>query len=304
MTHDADPQADPGSDGAMTVAMLRREARARLSTLGDEAPAEADHLLAAALQRGRAWLHAHGEEAVAPHRVATFRDWLRRRAAGEPVAYLTGVREFWSLPLRVSPAVLVPRPDTETLVEAALSRLPLERDLLVADLGTGSGAIALAIASERPRARLVASDASADALEVAQDNARALGLADRVAFRHGDWWDAFDATPPQTRSLPSRFDMVVSNPPYIAEGDPHLAAGGLPFEPVAALASGPEGLDAIRAIIAGAGAFLAAGGWLLLEHGSAQGESVRAILNEYGFRSVQTIVDLEGRERVSLGRHD
>jgi release factor glutamine methyltransferase len=188
----------------------------------------------------------------------------------------------------------VPRPETERLVELALERLPADRAVDVADLGTGSGAIALAIARERPRARVVATDASAAALAVASRNAAALGFdAARVAFVRGDWWAPLGAR---------RFDLVASNPPYIAEGDPHLARGDLRFEPRDALASGADGLDAIRAIVAGAPAHLVDGGWLLLEHGFDQGEAVRRLLEAHGFVAVDTARDLEGRDRVTLGR--
>jgi release factor glutamine methyltransferase len=196
--------------------------------------------------------------------------------------------------LAVGPATLVPRPETERLVELALERLPADRAVDVADLGTGSGAIALAIAGERPRARVVATDASAAALAVASRNAATLGLdASRVAFVQGDWWAPLDAR---------RFDLVASNPPYIAEGDPHLSRGDLRFEPRDALASGTDGLDAIREIVDGAPAHLVAGGWLLLEHGFDQGEAVRRLLEARGLVDVDTARDLEGRDRVTLGR--
>lgn len=279
-----------------TVAQLRREGRALLASLREDAQPEADYLLATTLQQGRAWLLAHADDRVSLDDAARYRAWLQRRAAGEPAAYLTGVREFWSLPLRVSPAVLVPRPDTEILVAAALDRLAADRVVNVADLGTGSGAIAVAIATERPRARIVATDESGAALDVARANAAALGVSNRVEFRQGDWLQALDA------SLARSFDAIVSNPPYIAVGDAHLGEGGLPFEPATALASGHDGLDAIRRIAAGVSAFLTRGGWLLLEHGSTQGAAVRALLRDRAFASVETITDLEGRDRVTLGR--
>lgn len=251
---------------------------------------EADLLLGHVLGRGAAWLFAHGDADVAEAEAARFDALLARRRAGEPVAYLLGRRGFWTLDLEVTPATLIPRPETERLVELALERLPPEG--AVADLGTGSGAIALAIASERPRARVVATDASADALAVAARNAAAHGLA-QVEFRRGDWL---------TPLAGERFDLIASNPPYIAEGDPHLARGDLVHEPPAALASGVDGLDAIRRIIAGAPAHLRPGGWLLLEHGFDQGAAVRGLLAASGFRDVVTERDLEGRDRVSLGR--
>lgn len=270
---------------------------ARLDTLLREAgarvdPVDAALLLAHALGKPRAWLYAHGDDEATAGTARDFASLVARREAGEPVAYLTGHRGFWRLELTVTPDTLIPRPETELLVELALQRLPAGGDARVADLGTGSGAIALAIACERPRARIVASDRSAAALEVARANADANGIGN-VDFRHGDWF------------VPLRgdtFDLVASNPPYIAEGDPHLAQGDLRHEPPAALASGSDGLDAIRAIVAGAPAHLAPGGWLLLEHGHEQGAAVRALLHGAGFEEVETACDLEARERVTLGR--
>ncbi|HRN62929.1 MAG TPA: peptide chain release factor N(5)-glutamine methyltransferase [Luteimonas sp.] len=255
-------------------------------------PAEAELLLAHALGRPRGWLYAHAADPLVAADAVRFEALLARRLAGEPVAYLCGRRGFWTLDLAVTPDTLIPRPETELLVELALARLPVDRDLQLADLGTGSGAIALALASERPRARVAATDASAAALAVAEGNARDAGLAN-VSFHPGDWFDA----------LPGRrFDLVASNPPYIAEGDPHLAQGDLRHEPALALSSGADGLDAIRAITAAAPAHLLPGGWLLFEHGLAQGEAVRALLHEAGFVDVATHRDLEGRDRVTLGR--
>ena len=209
-------------------------------------------------------------------------------------AYLTGSRGFWSLELQVTPATLIPRPETELLVELALARLPQTRTHTqrVADLGTGSGAIALAIARERPLAQIVATDASEQALAVAAANAAAHAIGS-VQFSHGSWWEPLAG---------QHFDLVASNPPYIAEGDRHLEEGDLRFEPAAALSSGIDGLDAIRQIVAGAGLHLHAGGWLLLEHGWEQAAAVRALLVQAGFREVASERDLESRERVTLGR--
>jgi release factor glutamine methyltransferase len=269
---------------------LLRAGAARLST--SEARFEAEQLLLQALGRERAWLFAHGSDPVDAVVQATFSTLLERRIAGEPLAYITGRRGFWTLDLQVTPATLIPRADTERLVELALERLPAGRALQVADLGTGSGAIALAIASERPQAQVLATDASADALAVAQANAQSHALVN-VDFAHGDWF-----TPLAGR----RFDLIASNPPYIEAGDAHLQQGGLRFEPAAALASGADGLDDIRRIVAQAGAHLLPGGWLLLEHGFDQGQAVRALQLQAGFTEVQTARDLEGRDRVTLGR--
>jgi release factor glutamine methyltransferase len=248
-------------------------------------------LLAHVVEQPRAWLYAHGDDDVDGETATRFARLLERRAVGEPVAYLTGNRGFWRFDLRVTPDTLVPRPETELLVELALQRLPPEQPLRIADLGTGSGAIALALASERPRARVVASDASVAALAVARGNAVALGLAN-VEFREGDWLAPLHA---------ERFDLIAANPPYVAVGDPHLEQGDLRFEPTAALSSGSDGLDAIRAIVRAAPSHLAPGGWLLLEHGSDQGTAVRDLLHHAGFSAVETAPDLERRDRVTLG---
>lgn len=264
---------------------LLRGGRARLPA------GEAELLLGHVLARGPAWLFAHGDAPVEPAAAARFDALVDRRAAGEPVAYLTGRRGFWTLDLQVTPDTLIPRADTERLVELAVERLP-EGPCRVADLGTGSGAIALAIARERPHAQVVATDASAAALEVARANAAAHGLAN-VEFRRGDWFAPLAGM---------RLDLIASNPPYIAADDPHLMRGDLRHEPPSALASGPDGLDAIRVIAAGAPAHLLPGGWLLLEHGHEQGAAVRALLAAAGLVDVITAQDLEHRDRVSLGR--
>jgi release factor glutamine methyltransferase len=269
-----------------TVATLLRQTRDRID------PADAELLLAHALGRSRTWLLAHGDDDIAPDDAARFEALVERRTAGEPVAYLTGSRGFWTLDLAVTPATLIPRPETESLVELALERIPVGVEACVADLGTGSGAIALAIAKERPRARVLATDASSDALAVARENARRNGIGN-VEFRHGDWFAPL---------VGETFGLIASNPPYIALGDPHLGEGDLRFEPASALSSGSDGLDAIRSIVRDAPSYLRAGGWLLLEHGWEQGEAVRALLRDAGFVDIVTEHDLEGRERVSLGR--
>lgn len=268
-----------------TVRRLLDAARARID------PDDAGLLLGHVLGRSRGWLYAHAGDTVAGAQAEAFRALQARREQGEPVAYLCGRRGFWTLDLTVTPDTLIPRPETELLVELALERL-CGGDTSVADLGTGSGAIALALASERPRARVIATDASAAALEVARANAHRLGLRN-VDFRLGDWFGALEG---------ERFELVASNPPYIEAGDPHLRRGDLRHEPQAALASGPDGLDAIRAIAAAAPAHLATGGWLLLEHGWTQGAAVRALLEAAGLVEVATHADLEQRDRVTLGR--
>ncbi|WP_287597999.1 peptide chain release factor N(5)-glutamine methyltransferase [Thermomonas sp.] len=255
-------------------------------------PADAALLLAHALGKPRSWLFAHADDLLGEADAARFDALLARRVAGEPVAYLTGSRGFWTLDLAVTPATLVPRPETELLVELALARLPAVAPVRVADLGTGSGAVALALAKERPRAHVVATDASPEALEVARGNAVRNGIGN-VAFRCGSWLQPLDG---------EGFDLIASNPPYIADGDPHLSQGDLRFEPAMALSCGADGLDAIRIIVRHAPACLRPDGWLLLEHGWDQGEAVRALLAEAGFVDAATERDLEGRDRVTLGR--
>ena len=249
-------------------------------------------LLAHALERPPVWLFAHGDESIDTAAQSRFETLLARRIAGEPVAYLTGRRGFWTFDLMVSPHTLIPRPETELLVELALERAPPDTALRMADLGTGSGAIALALAHERPRAQVIAVDVSEGALHIARANARALGLAN-VELRQGDWLAPLAG---------ERFDLIASNPPYIADADPHLREGDLRFEPARALSSGPDGLDAIGIIVRDAPAHLRHGGWLLLEHGWEQGEAVRELLGAAGFDVVQTHRDLEHRDRVTSGR--
>ncbi|WP_369926906.1 peptide chain release factor N(5)-glutamine methyltransferase [Xanthomonas sp. NCPPB 2632] len=256
--------------------------------LGDRL--EAELLLAHVVGVNRAWFFAHADDALDSAMAERFAGLVQRRAAGEPVAYITGTRDFWSMTLEVTPATLIPRPDTERLVELALERLP--RGASVVDLGTGSGAIALALAKERPDLSVTAVDASLAALEVARRNAERLGLT-RVRFLAGDWFAPLAG---------ERSDLIVSNPPYIESDDPHLDQGDLRFEPASALASGSDGLDDIRRIAAGAIDHLRPGGWLLVEHGWNQGEGARAVLTSCGLLDVFTAQDLEDRDRVSGGR--
>ncbi|WP_426702257.1 peptide chain release factor N(5)-glutamine methyltransferase [Rhodanobacter sp. Col0626] len=252
---------------------------------------DAELLLLHVVQKPRSWLFTHADDVLDRDVQKAYASLLERRAAGEPVAYITGRRGFWSLDLEVTPATLIPRPETELLVELALQRLPLNAVCSVADLGTGSGAIALAIASERPRANVIATDASAAALAVAQRNAQRHAIGN-VAFLHGDWL---------TPLAGQLFDLIVSNPPYIEAADPHLAQGDLRFEPSGALASGRDGLDDIRRIVREAHVHLRADGWLLFEHGWNQGDAARALLVDAGYAEVFTARDLEGRDRISGG---
>lgn len=273
-----------------SVARLLRDGVSRLG--GSEARFEIELLLMHALGCDRAWLFSHPESVPDATAAGLFAELVERRARGEPVAYLTGKRSFWTLDLDVSPDVLIPRPDTELLVEAALEKL---RDLVspeVLDLGTGSGAIALALAAERGDARIVAVDSSEEALAVAARNAGRLGL-DSVRFVHGNWY-----APVAGR----RFHLLASNPPYIEVGDPHLQLGDLRHEPHQALASGADGLEDLRLIVAAARQHLHPAGWLVVEHGSAQGAAVRDLLSAAWLDKVETRRDIEDRERITLGQ--
>jgi release factor glutamine methyltransferase len=272
--------------GALRIDESLRRARARIDAR------DAGLLLAHVLGKPRSWLFAHADDPLPEDVAVHFEALVARRHAGEPVAYLIGHRGFWCFDLQVSPATLIPRPETELLVELALARLPTDRALRVADLGTGSGAIALALAHERPRAQVIATDASAGALVVARGNAESLQLGN-LEFRQGDWFAPLAG---------ESFDLIASNPPYVAADDAHLDEGDLRFEPRGALTSGGDGLDAIRVIAREAPAHLLPGGWLVLEHGWGQGAAVRALLANAGFAEVGTERDLEARDRVTLGR--
>ncbi|MEO5622242.1 MAG: peptide chain release factor N(5)-glutamine methyltransferase [Dokdonella sp.] len=259
---------------------------------GDSARAEAELLLAHVLQCSRSWLFAWPQFEPDDQQRDAFERLVSARSEGQPIAYLLGRRGFWSLDLEVSPAVLIPRPETELLVELALALIPLDAICSIADLGTGSGAIALVLAHERPRASVMATDASIEALDVARSNSVRLRIPN-VAFAQGHWCAALGD---------ARFDLIVSNPPYIANGDHHLDQGDVRHEPRMALTSGDDGLDAIRCIVRDTPVHLRDGAWLLLEHGWQQGAAVRELLRGAGFADVMSHNDLEGRERVSAGR--
>ena len=278
----------------MQVRRLLSEARLQLAANDDPAAApglEAELLLTRVLGASRAHLFAHPEADVDESDVRAFRALVKRRANGEPLAYIIGEQEFWSLTLAVNPSVLIPRPETELLVELALERLPTDAPLRIADIGTGSGAIALALASERPTAELHAVDISADALDTARENALRLDIGN-IKFYEGAWCEP----------LMGPFDLILSNPPYVDEDDEHLAQGDLRFEPRMALTPGADPLAAFKAIEAGASARLHTGGWLLFEHGFEQGEAVRALLTATGWERIQTHRDLANRERVTLAQ--
>lgn len=252
-------------------------------------PLENRILLCHALGITRVGLITQSERQLTEEEAARLSALVGRRIGGEPIAYIVGQREFFGLPFRVTPAVLIPRPDTELIVELALERLPAQARML--DMGTGSGAIAVAVAHTRPDAQVTALDVSEDALAVARANAEANGA--RVRFLRSDWFAALEG---------DTFELVVSNPPYIASGDEHLAQGDLRFEPADALTDHADGLSDLRTIIAGAAAHLAPDGWLLLEHGYDQAEAVHALLTDAGYLEAQSWRDLAGIERVSGGR--
>ena len=252
---------------------------------------DAELLLAAALGKSRSYLHTWPEKIVSSESALIFADYLHRRRAGEPVAYILGQQGFWNLDLEVAPHTLIPRPDTELLVETALQLLPAT-SANVLDLGTGSGAIALALASERAAWQVTAVDRVLEAVALAERNRQRLAL-DNVTVLNSHWFSAL---------ADHRFDLIISNPPYIAAGDVHLAEGDVRFEPESALVAGPDGLDDIREIVAAAPQHLNPGAWLMLEHGYDQGAPVRDLLQGAGFTQVQSRKDLGAHERITLGR--
>jgi len=255
------------------------------------APIDANALLAHVVGRDRAWLVAHATDVLPQQEMTIFFAAAKRRRDGEPIAYLTGRREFHSLELHVTPDVLIPRPETETLVDALLTAIAEDAPSRVLDLGTGSGAIALAIAHARPRVDMLAVDIDRAALDVARGNAQALGIGN-VRFALSSWFDALDA---------ERFDAIVANPPYIAADDPHLSDGDLRYEPRSALTPGGDGLNALRAIIAAASAHLLPRGVLAVEHGYDQSSAVRALFAQHGFAGIRRLRDLSGHWRVVIG---
>ena len=304
-----------------SIKILLTSAASQLNT--EEASLEAQLLLQHVLNVNRAWLIAHEKDALQTNIHAVFEALLKRRLNGEPIAYILGYREFYGIKLKVTPDTLIPRPDTETLVEAALARVPnpsfrreqfaklrttessydetdsdlrqndmvWNNEFTILDLGTGTGAIALAIAHNRSQAFVTAVDASESALKIAQENAQNLNITN-IKFLQSNWFDALQN---------EKFDLIVSNPPYIAQSDAHLSQGDLRFEPVYALASGADGLDDIKRIITTVPKHLNPYGWLMLEHGYNQANEVTALLKEAGFSEIETIKDLGGNNRVTLG---
>jgi len=253
---------------------------------------EAEVLLAHVLNKSRTYLHTWPEKTLEIAALHQYQLLVQRRCQGEPIAYITGQREFWGLPLTVSPATLIPRPETERLVEIALQKISPNERRLIADLGTGSGALALALASERPLCHIVGSDISDAALAIAEQNRRQLNL-ENVRFSQGRWFEPLHDL---------LFDLVISNPPYVASGDPHLQEGDLRFEPQQALSAGTDGLDAIREIVASASSHLKPGAWLILEHGYDQGDAVVHLMKTSCFNHVICLQDYAARERATVGQ--
>jgi len=282
---------NPAVSGSLKNILLDAEVQLRNAGLDEHPQLDAEILLAHALGQTRTFLRTWPERIPEPAQTTQFRTLLARRCQGEPVAYLTGKRDFWDMALTVSSHTLIPRPETETLVELALEKIPSDATWRIADLGTGSGAVALAIARERPRCQIIATDISPAALDVARSNAVRLNI-NNVGFAEGSWCEPLTSEP---------FDVIVSNPPYVHPDDPHLQQGDLRFEPLTALQSGPDGLADIRIICTEARQHLCSPGWLLLEHGYDQGTAVPAILRELGYQQVKTGKDLAQNERVSLG---
>ena len=276
-------------------ALLQAQAQLNDSHQPDaiDARFESQLLLQHVLKVNRAWLIAHENDDVAADVQREFDALIQRRIDGEPIAYILGSREFYGLNLTVTPATLIPRPDTEILVDIALEKIPSNQTLQILDLGTGTGAIALAIARQRPQAQVTGVDASKPALDVAINNSRQLHIAN-IHFVLSDWFNNLND---------SRFDVIVSNPPYMEETDTHLQQGDLRFEPISALASGTDGLDDIRRIIDGCLIHLKPQGWLMFEHGYNQAESVRDLLAQAGLVNIETFKDLGGNDRVTIGKN-
>lgn len=277
-----------------TIQTVLSMARRKLSIVHDSAALDAEVLLSFILKKDRSYLYAWPEYILSETEAGQFEHLLAKRLKGNPVAYLTGKREFWSMMLNVSQDTLIPRPDTERIVELALEKIPQNKSYCIADLGTGSGAIALAIAKERPQCKITATDCSRKALEIAKDNAKQLGISN-VSFQQGSWCEALGE---------KAYQMIVSNPPYIKSDDIHLTTGDVQFEPLQALESGEEGMDAIRQIAQQAHTYLEPGGWLMLEHGYTQRTDVLKLLRHLKYVSLDVFSDLAGMPRVCVGKRE
>lgn len=275
-----------------TIKQTLTNAATQLINCSDSAQADAEILLSHVLESSRTSLHTWPGGNLDETQTQQFSTLLQRRLNGEPIAHITASRAFWDFDLKITADTLIPRPETELLVELALEKIPAEQALQVLDLGTGSGAIALAIAHERPLCNVTAIEKSAAALEVARHNQSVLEL-DNLQIFSGSWFSTLDQ---QT------FDIIVSNPPYIAHDDPHLLQGDVRFEPRAALESGPDGLDDIRIIVKQAYRFLLPEGWLMLEHGYDQGEPVEQLLQQHNYKNIQQFKDLSNHTRVTTGQ--
>lgn len=281
---------------ALSWARQRLIRRSAPDNSPEAAHADALTLLSHCLKQNKTWLFAHPESSLSENQDNEFRDLIKRRESGEPVAHLVGNRDFWSLNLKVSSHTLIPRPETELVVEAALDLTgPAKRRVL--DLGTGTGAIALALAIERPEWEIIGTDISDEILSLARDNQAAHNIKN-VRWAKGPWYDAL------TPEMSEKFDLIVSNPPYIREADPHLSQGDVRFEPGSALSSGPEGMDDLKIIVSESTRYLQPGGYLLVEHGYDQGETLREMFKLAGFSLIETLKDLAGHERVTLGRNN
>ena len=280
-------------DHATTVAAFLHAATVRLQPLSDSARLDAEILLADVLNKSRSYLYTWPDAQLTEDQQRQYQHLISRRCQGEPIAYITGKREFWSLEFNVTPATLIPRPETELLVELALQLTPVNQPVRIADLGTGSGAIAIAIASERPLAQIIATDCSQQALIVAQQNNHRLLNTDQITFRLSDWFSTLSG---------KRFDLIISNPPYVATNSPYLDQGDVRFEPQQALCAGIDGLDAIRYIVTHSAEFLRKEGLLLIEHGFDQANAVQALMLSANFTAITHLQDDNGKNRVTSGR--
>ena len=274
-----------------TIAEILKDSEQKLSR-SDSPRLDAEILLAWSLGYDRARIYACSNETMQPVAYDRFLNLLNKRLSGHPIAYITGVREFWSMPLEVNEHTLIPRPETECLVEKALECIADDASMMIADLGTGTGAIALAIARERPHCKIIATDNNTETLAIARRNINAQSL-NNICLIKSDWFEQL---------ADYRFDFIISNPPYIAEGDPHLHTGDVRFEPGRALSAGPDGMAVLNRIIVNAGSYLVRNGYLLLEHGYQQGEKVETFMQQSGYNCIDKVMDLAGHHRGTIAR--